>query len=353
MVVCMAKAGTPTDNITVEIQGDDSSKPDKSTITNGTSDTLDGSTLTSTANRYTWASFTFGTNPVITSGTKYWITLNRVNAPDAANYYRIVSYNASTYAGHGNSTHTLSTGVWTSENSTDYAIYVELEIDGDTKVYKLDADNKNILNYVGWTKDNVAADAAINVIYGGEIDTLTGLTTGRKVYASTTAGAYSHTPPTTDGAAAILLGTATGSDSLLIEKKNISMGDDTSTCLGGVGTGVQNIAVAPAITGTMSVFVKTGFRPGTVEANADSQISAAATYIGVNMLRQSSAQVQETKFPLDNSRQYTTASTAYGAVSVSTLAIGALQDNGFYVAAGATNNAIAGNAKFYGWIAKE
>ena len=77
------KVGSPTGDIWIEIQGDNGGVPNNSVISNGTSSTIDVSTVgTSSA----WKDFTFPTNPYLTTGTQYHIVLKGDFTIDGSNY---------------------------------------------------------------------------------------------------------------------------------------------------------------------------------------------------------------------------------------------------------------------------
>lgn len=68
----LKKTGAPTGNINIQIQTNSSGVPSGTGVTNGTSANVDVSTL---ATSYGWITFTFTTNPTLTSGTQYHIVL--------------------------------------------------------------------------------------------------------------------------------------------------------------------------------------------------------------------------------------------------------------------------------------
>ncbi len=64
----LKRLGSPSGNLTVELQGDAAGAPDGTPVTNGTSDVV---TAASISTEGQWQKFTFATNPSLTGGTLY------------------------------------------------------------------------------------------------------------------------------------------------------------------------------------------------------------------------------------------------------------------------------------------
>lgn len=79
----LKKSGSPTGNLTVKIQGDSAGAPNGTPITNGISDTVAASTLSTS---YGWIEFTFATAPSLTGSTTYWMVLETSDSASASNY---------------------------------------------------------------------------------------------------------------------------------------------------------------------------------------------------------------------------------------------------------------------------
>lgn len=83
----LKKFGSPTGNLTVKINTNNAltvpDKPSNVTITNGTSNTVSASTLTSS---YQLIEFTFATPPVIDRYIKYWIVLETTDSQSNSNF---------------------------------------------------------------------------------------------------------------------------------------------------------------------------------------------------------------------------------------------------------------------------
>ena len=79
----LKKVGAPTGNLTVKIQTDNTGEPSGTEVTNGTSDTVAASTLSTS---YGWIEFTFSTNPSLSGSTTYWIVLETADAQSPSDY---------------------------------------------------------------------------------------------------------------------------------------------------------------------------------------------------------------------------------------------------------------------------
>lgn len=79
----LKKVGSPTGNLTVEIQADSTGEPSGTAISNGTSGTVAASTLTTS---FADTSFTFATPPSLSGSTTYWLVLKTADSQSATNY---------------------------------------------------------------------------------------------------------------------------------------------------------------------------------------------------------------------------------------------------------------------------
>lgn len=238
--VFMQKQGAPADNVAFEVQGNNTDRPDKAVITNGTSDVIAGATLV--AAEYGWVEFSWSTPPEITSGAKYWPVANRSGINDPANYYELGRYASSKYAGHGSSSYTASSGLWTAEDVKDFSMQVVLSVDYDGKIFLLDADNLVTgMNYVGTTEDNIAADAAVSVLPPYQTqDSMTSLSRGRPYFTSTTAGSYSLSSSSAVNTANMLIGSARSATEMFLKdglKSYHVAWDELNMAEGHLGTG--------------------------------------------------------------------------------------------------------------------
>jgi len=184
-VIWMTIAGTPGDNFRVLIQGDSGGFPDKSTITNGTSNNVSSP---AGGNRVP-ISVTWATPPTITSGTKYHMVFERTGAADAVNYYNINYELADNYGGQTSAVQVGTTTTWGSSNVNDILFHMELNLDYQNEVFLLDTDDMSKCNFIGFSEDNVAASASIYVSNPGNLqDGFTGLTQSVPYYGTATGG---------------------------------------------------------------------------------------------------------------------------------------------------------------------
>lgn len=78
----LKKVGSPTGNLTVKLYDDNSGEPG-SLVTNGTSNTVAASGLSTS---YGWIEFQFGTAPSLSGSTTYWLVLETADSADESDY---------------------------------------------------------------------------------------------------------------------------------------------------------------------------------------------------------------------------------------------------------------------------
>lgn len=81
----IGKNNAPSDNIRITVQGDSAWSPDNTPITNGTSNNIAGSAVSSS--QPTWTAFTFASAFTLTAGTTYWIVVERTGAMSDTDHY--------------------------------------------------------------------------------------------------------------------------------------------------------------------------------------------------------------------------------------------------------------------------
>jgi hypothetical protein len=164
--VPLFKSGSPTDNVSVQIWSDTgASLPNASIAT--AANVYSGSSLSASA---AWTEFQFSTPVALTSGTKYWIVVQRSGAMDSANYYLVSRATVSGYAGHGQSI--LVSGVWGTESTSDLTFQILTEAPSalynvvlDVVTLKLKA-RKSVDDGVTWTdQDNANAPTVFDPTY--------------------------------------------------------------------------------------------------------------------------------------------------------------------------------------------
>jgi hypothetical protein len=90
IVLKLKKVNSPTDNLIIEVY-----QTDKTTLL-GTSDSVAGSSLTTSAADYTFA---FSTPVLLEASTQYFFKIKRSGAYDNTNYYELYDQNSDAYAG--------------------------------------------------------------------------------------------------------------------------------------------------------------------------------------------------------------------------------------------------------------
>ena len=120
VTVAMNKIGSPTDNLTVDIQTDSSGVPSDTAVTDGTSDTVLGSGLNE---RTKYVPFRFDPPVFLTADTQYHIVLKRSTAVNASNYYRVAEDTGGTYSYGTLATYAPSTYTAVSGSDISFAVF--------------------------------------------------------------------------------------------------------------------------------------------------------------------------------------------------------------------------------------
>lgn len=275
LTVILRTQGTPTGNISVEIQADSGGAPSGTTITNGTSDAVSGGSLSTSyrAQKFTWA-----TPPTLTSGTTYWLVFKRSVAVDAVNYFQILDAGGSTYANGTLATYTASTLSW-SNVAADMKMQLVLNVSYGGKVCKCDADNVCRSNGFGFITENASAAASASVYYDHHVS-YSGLTDGSTYVASTTGGALvvdSSSPTNVDISTPtphVVAGTVVADKVVIGKYKRIVFTDDKITAF----TAVANTS--------FDLLVPVGFRPDEITLKYSyNDASASANALGHSVER--------------------------------------------------------------------
>lgn len=341
-VITHMRAGAVADNVTANLYTNVANLP-VALVANGASDAVAGAGLSAGANRFVGTTFTFAVNPTITSGTKYSIVFKRSAANDAANYYEIRNLNVDVYGGHGRNDYTASTLTWSAENANDLVLYVEFEIDGQGVIYKTDSDNVDTLNFVGFTKSNVAAAATATVLRSGVINTLAGLTANKSVYGATAPGTYTQTEPTTAGTANILIGVADSTTSLLVEDNSVILGNTVFMPSTNGGVTLTQIDYGRLTAGTVDYFVKTGFKPREVSITLSLYTNGALTIKDYLTIRAfSNGQVIN---------RFVTSGTTMGFDASVNFKIQSFAENGFFIRIAGINADVNAVTELTSWTA--
>lgn len=113
IILKMSKVGSPTGNITVEIQTDNGGVPSNAVVTNGVSDSVAESSFSAAPGAD--VIFTFSTPPLLTAGTQYHFVIKHDRSVSTTNYSQSQSYvaNGAAYA-NGSLSYSNNTPSWTS-----------------------------------------------------------------------------------------------------------------------------------------------------------------------------------------------------------------------------------------------
>jgi len=255
--VAVQKNNGPGDNFRVFLY-DDSSDTPGSLVTSGTGTTVTGASLSS--NAYQWTEFTWAVDPSITPGDKYWIVFDRSGANDGTNYYELGYTTNASYSGHGYSVFDDVGGTWGAEHGTrDICMQIIVDADFSGDVLEADANDYTRFNAVGFTADNVAGGASINVQPSGVVSGFTGLSVGERYYLSTTSGEITASPSASEEVGLIPIGTAVSTTELLLQPGQKMIRWETSTM----------DLWEPTAAYTADFFFETGFKPTRIQWYVD------------------------------------------------------------------------------------
>lgn len=242
IAIFLGKVGAPADNVTFEIQGDSSGSPDNTPITNGSSNTVAGGTLTTT---FTLTTMTTSSAFTLTGGTTYWLVMKRSGAVDAANYYILCSSGAASGA-YGNFTSKNYNGAtWGAGNGIFYARFILASGSETYTAWKTDSDSFPLSSFYGFANATIAAGATGNIVIEGVLGNFSNLTQGKEYYLSGTAGSVSET----QGSYGSIVGVAISTTQILIQNTpKVASGIDVFTMNTTVGdTRIYPVGFKPRI----------------------------------------------------------------------------------------------------------
>lgn len=177
--------GSSTLTLTVSIQTDNSGEPSGTVVTNGTANTIDTSTwTTSYANR----TVTWGTAPTLSAGTTYWLVFE-VNATNGSNY-AILGTNANydeNYLTFERLTYDLDSGTWgnSATNSTPFFFFSASNLGHAIAQTDASAGGRT-WTFIGFAPSAISEGATGSV--ASDYLTSSGLTPGADYYLSATPG---------------------------------------------------------------------------------------------------------------------------------------------------------------------
>ena len=201
------KQGSPTGNLTIEVQTDSAGSPSGTPVTNGTSNTVAMSGLSGS---YVETAFAFASAFSLSAGTTYHIVLKRSDAVSGSNYVRCLGLGSSSdYASFVGKAYNGST--WSASN----LMYVEM-VPATGSSYTAWRSDANVVG-LHWFHGFAITDAAsagnnVDVQTDGVISGLTGLAPRKKYYVSDTVGTLS----TSVGTYEVGVGEALSETTLLI-----------------------------------------------------------------------------------------------------------------------------------------
>lgn len=262
LLIWLSKVGSPTDNLSIEIMGNDLAGGDKpDSVIAGTSDVLAGSSLGTYPEPIL---FEWSTPAEFTAGAKTWWAVRRSAAIDAVNYYNVYYENADNYPSHGRSAYTASGASWSVETSSDILFQIVFNMDYEGKAFLLDISNPCKCNYIGIACDTVSAGGSIIPKIPGRTSneyTFPNSEVGRARYAQSTPGTDDVLIPSTDGYPIILVSKAFSSTSARIVEGRLF---NTINHTVGGSSDIQ-LSTDPATSKSASFFIPTGIRPEEIE----------------------------------------------------------------------------------------
>lgn len=245
--VSLIKIGAPTDNITVTIETDSAGSPSGTPVTNGTSNTVAGTTLTTTESEYT--AFTFASAFSMSAGTTYWAVLNRSGANDDSNYYAVPSLASTT--GYASFSTKYNNGAWVAGNVISLEI-IPSSGSGSLSLWQSDANASDIrmAAFDGFCTTTGSAGDSGTIVFKGQLSGFSGLIPQTEYNVSQTKGAITTT------AIGQYVGTATSATQIMIPsfKKSpyISYGSNIGNTFSVNGIGLM-VLKAPS-NGTLNVY---------------------------------------------------------------------------------------------------
>lgn len=237
----LRKVGSPTGNLTVEVQGDSAGDPDGTAITNGTSNNVAMSGL---ATSYGESTFAFASAFTLAAGTTYHLVLKRSDAVNASDYVEVLGI-TNDYANFVGKKYSGS--AWSSGS----LIYAEVQpTTGYSRTaWKSDANVVGLHWFDGFAVTTATTGNDVTIQKKGLCGGFSNLIAGRKYLVQDTVG----TVGTATGTYEVGVGVAVSDTEIFIEKyENEYIGQTTS-----VRTGTT--AIAPCISGARTYAVTQSF----------------------------------------------------------------------------------------------
>ncbi len=216
VIIQLAKAGTPTDNVSIEIQTDSSGVPSGTPVTNGTSSTVSGSSLSSS--EYQEHTLTFSTPPSLVANTTYWAVFKRSSSLSGSNYY--LTPTAQPSKAFGSFVGARNNGSWSASSQQIPTIRLVPATGSSLSLWQCDADGSwNRRQFFGFCTTTGSAGDNATLVRSGVLGGFSSLNIGTDYAISTTAGAITNTSGGT------YVGTAISATQISIPR--IKFGDGT------------------------------------------------------------------------------------------------------------------------------
>lgn len=185
------KVNAPTDNILIEIQTDTAGSPSGTPVSNGTSNGVAGTGLSTTTPTY--QTFTFASAFTLTANTPYWVVFKRSSTLSNTDYYAISSYDTSSdYASFVGKYYNGTT--WSSSQLPTWEM-IPSAGSGSLSLWQSDA-NATIAQasqFEGFCTTTGSAGASGTLIQTGNVAGFSSLIPFANYYVSTTKGAITTT----------------------------------------------------------------------------------------------------------------------------------------------------------------
>ncbi len=189
--IYLIKIAAPTDNALIEIQTDSAGSPSGTPVTNGTSSSVAGTALSTTA--FQEHVLTFAVPPALTAGTTYWVVFKRSSTLSNTDYYgtTILDYTAAYASFTGK---TFISAAWSGTTTSGNLPHVELTpaTGSSLSLWKTDANAASELwlarQFYGFCTTTGSANDNATLVKFGKLAGFTSLTIGTDYKTSDTAG---------------------------------------------------------------------------------------------------------------------------------------------------------------------
>jgi hypothetical protein len=208
VIIDVYKVGTPTDNITVTIEGDDGGFPDGTPLATGT---VAMSGLDTSAGSESTVDLDV---PVrFESGSVYYIVVERTGSLDSSNYGIWARSTSDQYGGTTRCLANYNGFGWVNENTQD--AYLKLvSFEAENFLYLADASTaEGVKAPIGIAGNAADYNETVTVYFSGKISGLSGLTAGEIYYLTDTAG----TIGTSAGTETVILGVALSTTEIMLQ----------------------------------------------------------------------------------------------------------------------------------------